>query len=1049
MGRPTTESINRLEEALDDAWLGIDRYGDELFNPLEDMPDRCHEEPHIYMLWLLSNPEYFAFFCKEILNIQLLPFQCVILHEMWVRKFPILIGSRGLGKCVNGNTLIFTDNGIKKIGDVVGWNVKEKTKIYDIPNILNEKMNFNNVEYGWNNGYGETIQITTSQGFELEGTPEHPIRVVRNNRLEWVELKDIKINDYIPIDRSEEWFPNTEQIDKDLAYLFGLMVGDGGYTVRGRFSFTSNDQSSHDTVKELWSRFFGKEYSQSEKRKITGTVFSTEVWDEWFSKWGFNSPVCSLKTFPTSILSAQKEAVASFIRGLMDTDGSATKSFLGIEYCSKSKDLVQTLQFVLTRFGIISKVKKRLNKKYQRYYYYLYILGNQAKLFSERIGFGLERKQKILESHLQKKLNTNLDIVPKELVTDYLAKNNLLSKISSAKNISYDKLKRLVVDNGLDDIIKSHYFYDKISRIESTQCQTFDVHCKDDHSFISNGIISHNSFLLALYAMLRLIFMPGRKVVITGAGFRQSKIIFEYMEKIWYGSPLLRDLVGNTNSDRNGPTHGNDMWRFIINESQAVALPIGSGEKIRGQRAHDILVDEFAVGDPEIFEHVISGFASVSAEPVNNVKLIARQEFARKNKIILPSDDADSYKANQIVLSGTAYYSFNHFYKYWRKNQAIVNSRGDPRKLIELGIVDDLNWKDYSVIRLPYDMLPKGFMEDSIISRSRSSMHSALFAMEFLAEFGDDSNGFFRRAMLEKCVAEHSVLFEGLSSKNYVISVDPASESDNFCIVVLEVEKFVRKIAYCWTTTRKQYKEELKKGIAKEDDFYNYTCRKILTLVRKFNTIGIAIDTQGGGHAIIDRLHAAGIIDKSAGEVPLWKFIDPEKPDEDDGEDGRHIIEPVNFADSEWLSAANHGMKLDFENKSLLFPKFDMLTFAELDLSDGVQSTDLMEEAILEIEELKNELSSIVMTQTPSGKDRWDTPDQKTAGAKKGRMRKDRYSALLMGNALAKKLTEDKRGPEFGGTGGFAGSYKVEEGSPVLFTGGALAKRLNDLYAGM
>lgn len=1431
---------DRLNEALEDAWLHIPYSSEQLYNPLETIPENFHDEPHIFILWMLTNPEYFSLFCKEILNITILPFQCVILHEMWIRKFPILIGCRGLGKCINGNTLILTNNGIKKIGDVVGWNSKEKEKIYNLPNVLNEKSEYNNVEYGWNNGYGKTIKIQTSQGFELEGTPEHPIRVVRDGAISWIELKDIKLDDYIPIDRSETWFENTEYIDKDLAYLFGLLVGDGGYTVRGRVSFTSGDKSQHDIVKELVKKFFDKDYDIQHKRPITGNFYSVDIWDDLFSKWGFNSPVCSKKAFPTTILNAPKEAVASFIRGLMDTDGFANKKLLMVEWCSKSEELAKTLQFVLTRFGIISRIKKRLNKKYQRYYYYLYIFGENVKKFSSEIGFGLKRKQDLLDGLVHKKTNTNLDIIPREMIYDYFKKHNLLAKISSAKNISYKKLSRLVVDDGLNYIFKSNYFYDKIKKIESSNCQTFDVHCKDDHSFISNGFISHNSYLLALYSILRMVFMPGRKIVITGAGFRQSKIIFEYMEKIWYNAPLLRDIVGDTNSDRNGPVHGMDMWRFVINESCAVAIPIGcleenslittksgirtiksmeenpspiwgnskyrdvgffhdndispsievttlkgfeyiatpnhkmkvcrnekiiwvrtdemvvgdrilidrtdrwhesdsdagiedayalglmigdgsyvnpyymryttideelknaiqhignfsdqkdglhyqcngkekkkewldfwglksvyghekvlpqkilnsskekmtaclqglfdtdghvsklnskgygsivvgftstskvlvntiqyillhygivsnvswrdrksprtgndakrcyelhigghnvilfankinfrlkrkkdlleesiknkkrnfsigdsypifdfcqkfcksavkdkksltlsnlnklnkitlpddikeicnpniyfdeiksinrsvdrkmydinvpedneycsngffshnTGEKIRGQRAHDILVDEFAVGSAEIFEHVISGFAAVSSNPVLNVMKTAKRKRAEELNVELPEEDESLHQANQIILSGTAYYSFNHFFKYWNLWRGIINSQGDKKLLRELGIEDSLNWKDYSVIRIPYELMPEGFMEEAIVSRSRSSMHSSLFQMEFSGCFGDDSNGFFSRRLIEKCVDEHSILMEGIDGREYVIAVDPASENDNFCIVIIEVSKLTRRVVYCWTTTKRLYKDELKSGRAKEDDFYDYAARKILTLVNKFNVVGIAIDSQGGGHAIMDRLHSEKVVKKEDGEVPLWKFIDKEKPTDEDAEDGRHIIESVSFADGEYTSQANHGMRLDLEIHALLFPGFDSLTFAEVDLSidKGVKYSDMMEEAVIEIEELKNELASIVMSQTFNGRDKWDTPDEKLAGAKKGRLRKDRYSALLMANALGKKLFNIKPGVDYNYTGGFAGSFKRDEDPKIMFTGSVLAKKLNDSYQDM
>jgi hypothetical protein len=40
------------------------------------------------------------------------------------------------------------------------------------------------------------------------------------------------------------------------------------------------------------------------------------------------------------------------------------------------------------------------------------------------------------------------------------------------------------------------------------------------------------SFLLAVYATLRCLLVPGSKIVIVGAAFRQSKVIFEYMDVI-------------------------------------------------------------------------------------------------------------------------------------------------------------------------------------------------------------------------------------------------------------------------------------------------------------------------------------------------------------------------------------------------------------------------------------------------------------------------------------------------------------------------------------
>ena len=105
------------------------------------------------------------------------------------------------------------------------------------------------------------------------------------------------------------------------------------------------------------------------------------------------------------------------------------------------------------------------------------------------------------------------------------------------------------------------------------------------------------SFVLSLYSMMRAFFMPRRKIVIVGAAFRQSKVLFEYMDTIWKNAPILRDL-SSTNS---GPRRDVDRCVMHIGDSTITCLPLGDGSKIRGQRANDIVADEFASIPREIF----------------------------------------------------------------------------------------------------------------------------------------------------------------------------------------------------------------------------------------------------------------------------------------------------------------------------------------------------------------------------------------------------------------------------------------------------------------
>ena len=134
------------------------------------------------------------------------------------------------------------------------------------------------------------------------------------------------------------------------------------------------------------------------------------------------------------------------------------------------------------------------------------------------------------------------------------------------------------------------------------------------------------SFLLSVYPLLRALFMPRRKIIIVGAAFRQSKVLFEYMDTIWKNAPILRDLCGSNS----GPRRDVDRCVMHIGQSTITCLPLGDGSKIRGQRANDIIADEFASIPRDIFENVVAGFAAVAASPIEKVKQKAKNKKAKE-----------------------------------------------------------------------------------------------------------------------------------------------------------------------------------------------------------------------------------------------------------------------------------------------------------------------------------------------------------------------------------------------------------------------------------
>jgi len=569
------------------------------------------------------------------------------------------------------------------------------------------------------------------------------------------------------------------------------------------------------------------------------------------------------------------------------------------------------------------------------------------------------------------------------------------------------------------------------------------------------------SFILSVYPLLRALFMPRRKIIVVGAAFRQSKVLFEYMDTIWKNAPILRDLC----SSNSGPRRDVDRCVMHIGQSTVTCLPLGDGSKIRGQRANDIIADEFASIPRDIFENVVAGFAAVAASPIEKVKQKAREKKAKELGIPISGpeeQDTGAAKSNQIILSGTAYYDFNHFAEYWKRYHAIVASGGDEFKLQEVfggAVPADFDWREYSVIRMPVDKLPDGFMDSGQIARAKATVHSGIFQMEYGAVFTTDSQGFFKRSLIESCTTSQmkpitlpsgdvcfEALLEGDPNKKYIFGVDPASEVDNFSIVVLELNGDHRRIVHSWTTTRKQHKEKLKSKIVTEDDFYSYCAKKIRQLMKAFPCVEIAIDAQGGGIAVVEALQDRDKIGE--GEVQIWPTIE-EKEKDTDYHSGLHILKLCQFAKADWLAEANHGLRKDFEDKCVLFPFFDTASIGlsiEQDKVSG-RKYDTLEDCVMEIEELKDELSMIVMTQTSSGRERWDTPEVKLGAGKKTRLRKDRYSALIMANMSARHYSNVEKIQEIE-VGGFAQENASRFGnSGKLYNGPAwFADKIQDIY---
>jgi len=986
---------------FEDAWLGLGDLSLINFdkNPMINRLESDIENPDLHLVRLLRDPKYLGSTCKLLFNIELHPIQINILQEFWVRAFPMYIASRGWGKAETTDTPILTDNGWIKMG-----NIKIGNKIYGRDGKLH------NVIAIHPQGKKRVCRITLLDGRTVDCCEDHLWVVKRNDGKEiTIDTKTI-IHQHVFLSNNGKktykyQIPNCEPIQKPKQklpldpYLLGCLLGDGCLTTATP-KICSNDNFIINKFKNKLPTFkIVKDKSNYNYTIVDTDKDSTTITRVYKSgkKINYKSKIrnrltsiiknlkldvgCKDKFIPEIYKNSCIEDRLELVRGLIDTDGHISKSG-AIEFTNTCEKLVDDLIDLLRSLGITCS-KKIDDRSSQLMRLPQGTIKNRTKYFRVYI-------------------NTSKPIakLPRKL-------NRIKKQSTNGENYV--------------SIIKAEY----LDEYKDMQCITVDT---PDHTYLTKDYtVTHNSFLLGLYCVLRMAFYPGTKIVVVGAAFRQSKIIFEYMETIWRNSPILRSIF-NGNDD--GPRRDVDRCTIRLGDSWTVAIPMGDGSKIRGLRAHIIIADEFASISPDIYETVVSGFAAVSASPIQNVKEEARKDEMKKQGLWNEELEVLNIKmGNQAIISGTADYAFKHFASYWKRYKAIIESKGDTNKLQDIfkgEIPSNFNWKDYSIIRIPYELIPKGFMDDKQVSRAKATIHTGIYNMEYAACFVSDSEGFFRRSLIENCVANDNnpiiintkkIVFDAVTQGNgqykYVYGIDPASEQDNFSITILEIHPDHSRIVYCWTTNRSNFKERLKTGLVNEHDFYGYCARKIRNLMKTFPAAKIGIDAQGGGVAIEEALHDPNKLED--GEHLIWPIIDTDKTKDTDNQPGLHLLEMVQFARAEWTSQANHGLRKDLEDKVLLFPRFDNLTLGLALDKEGkdILSTDLnpiydsVSECILEIEELKNELTTIVMTQTstgPNARDRWDTPEVKLPNGKKGRLRKDRYSSLLIANMLARQI---------------------------------------------
>jgi intein/homing endonuclease len=439
--------------------------------------------------------------------------------------------------CLTKDSLILTENGLVELDELV--TEKDKLGFTDLETphmVCNKDGILTPATQTFVSEYGETFKIKTKLGVELEGSWKHPLLINRNGEEVWVRMNELAVGDKPIVNYGQNYFGQDSKFDfsfdrvnynqkniniplnlsdnLDFCYLLGLFVSEGNFTSRGITITNVDEQITNFLINDVAK--LGNGFKKVDDRHHM--FHSTEL-VEWFDKFGLKKHNARDKEIPLSILKMPKEVIVNFLQGMFDGDGMST--IKDIKYSSTSKKLIKTLQTLLLNFGIISHIKKEIqktsessiisNKDHICTIYNLKIYSDHAIKFYDEIGFRLDRKQKNKQYLIGKKLNSRFIDVSQKTILNILDKNGLTKSkfrflerfwVSKYERLSYESLNRLMIEipNDIDllklfEQIKNNekYYIDEIIEITKGEDYTYDLHVPETNSFISNGIVSHNT----------------------------------------------------------------------------------------------------------------------------------------------------------------------------------------------------------------------------------------------------------------------------------------------------------------------------------------------------------------------------------------------------------------------------------------------------------------------------------------------------------------------------------------------------------------------------
>jgi DNA gyrase subunit A len=421
--------------------------------------------------------------------------------------------------CVSADTAVRTTDGTVPIGELAP--VEPNSEVDLDVKVLDREGDPVLATRLFHSGDHPTLRLRTVEGFEITGTANHPVLclepVLGVPIPQWRLLSEIRPGAVVMVSRSVERAlgADNDSDDWDLGLLAGAWVSEG-WASEIRAGFNNTDRVFFDRVVRAYDRVVGGR--RNDYRRVLDSradIFELDVQQLAAFRRSPTGEVIGFrshgKRVPSFVWSGQAALKRAFLQALFEGDGWC--SYLGrnsiqVGYSTRSDRLAREVQMLLLEFGVVARQVRYADGEIK------VVISNRrdARLFERKVGF-LGAKQRKLAALLDalpvRPSSRATDRIP--FIADYIrsesgargADKKWLEKRALDRQDDWERggheilsrIRSYEVKRVIAPLVASGWYYARVESVAPAAVQpVYSIRVdSDDHSFIANGFVNHNT----------------------------------------------------------------------------------------------------------------------------------------------------------------------------------------------------------------------------------------------------------------------------------------------------------------------------------------------------------------------------------------------------------------------------------------------------------------------------------------------------------------------------------------------------------------------------